>query len=160
MNHRRLIKWSQRGTVAAGLTGMAFVAYVIYTEPAPYTDPVNSKVNICIVEDDAGYVPFGTPHDELFPVGYVYGKDGEIVNMDQPGSASDPASTTEDHNDRPVPWIEQSLTGQSPPVLFWPAPKQILKKADKPCTDRYKPVPEPGILTLIGAALLAIVVTL
>jgi len=77
--------------------------------------------------------------------------------LDSLSDPADPAATPDGHNDHPVvmPWIEQSLSGQSPPVLYWPAPKQVLKQAEKPCTDRYKPVAEPGILALIGAALLA-----
>ena len=158
MNSRRLTQYARAITIVAILAGIAHLIMIIATAPEPYVEPTISKGEICIEDDAPDYVAFGIDYDELFPAGHEYGKDGEVITMDPLPDPADPAATPDGHNDHPVmPWIEQSMTGQSPPVLYWPAPayKQILKKRSKPCADRAKQVTEPGLLALVGAALLA-----
>lgn len=155
MNSRTLTQYAGAIAIVAILAGIIHLIMIIATAPEPYVEPTISKGEICIEDDAPDYVAFGVDYDELFPAGHEYGKDGEIINMDP---LPDPAATPDSHNDHPVmPWIDQSLSGQSPPVLYWPAPayKQTLKKRSKPCTDRAKQVTEPGLLALVGAALLA-----
>lgn len=155
MNSRTLTQYAGAIAIVAILAGIIHLIMIIATAPEPYVEPTISKGEICIEDDAPDYVAFGVDYDELFPAGHEYGKDGEIINMDP---LPDPAATPDSHNDHPVmPWIDQSLSGQSPPVLYWPAPayKQTLKKHGKPCADKAKQVTEPGLLALVGAALLA-----
>lgn len=158
MNSRTLTQYAGAIAIVAMLAGLIHLIMIVATAPEPYVEPTISKGEICIEDDVPEYVAFGTGYDELFPAGHEYGKDGEIINTDPLPDPADPAADPETHNDHPVmPWIEQSMTGQSPPVLFWPAPayKQTLKKRSTPCTDKAKQVTEPGLLALVGAALLA-----
>lgn len=161
--------YAERAAAIAMLAGITYLIMIIATAPDLYTDPAGDPDGQICIEDDAPFYP--DPHPpEFYEIIYpkdapdvIRDKNGEIVTMDQlPSPATrDPADTPDGYNAHPVmPWIEQSMTGQSPPVLYWPAPvyKQTLKKPAKPCTDRYKPVTEPGILALIGAALLAMAV--
>lgn len=158
MNSRTLTQCAEAIAIIALFAGITYLIMIVATAPEPYVEPTISKGEICIEGDAPEYVAFGLDYDELFPAGHEYGKDGEIINMDPLPDPADPAVTPDSHNDHPVmPWIDQSLSGQSPPVLYWPAPayKQTLKKRGKPCADRAKQITEPGLLALVGAALLA-----
>lgn len=154
--NQQLTQYAGAIAIVAILAGIPYLIMIIATAPDPYIAPSeNAGGQICIEGDAPEYVAFGIDYDELFPAGHEYGKDGEIINMDP---LPDPAATPDSHNDHPVmPWIDQSLSGQFPPVLYWPAPayKQTLKKHGKPCADKAKQVTEPGLLALVGAALLA-----
>lgn len=168
MNTKSFTYYAERAAALAMAAGITWLIMIMATAPDPYEDTAGGGA--CITDDAPEYVAFGTPYDELFPAGHEYGKDGEIIGPDSnaidpdveilldtlPGPTAHPSTTPDGHIDHPIsPWIQQSITGQSPPILYWPAPKRVLKQAEKPCTDRYKPVAEPGILALIGAALLA-----
>ena len=156
--NQQLTQYAGAIAIVAILAGIIHLIMIIATAPEPYVEPTISKGEICIEDDAPDYVAFGANYDELFPAGHEYGKDGEIINTDPLSGPDDPAAIPDGHTDHPVmPWIDQSLSGHSPPVLYWPAPayKQTLKKRSKPCTDRAKPVTEPGLLALVGAALLA-----
>lgn len=158
--NQQLTQYAGAIAIVAMLAGITYLIMIIATAPEPYIDDGSSVSGSCLIQDDEYYYSEKglTSYDELFPVGHEYGKDGEIINTDPLPDPADPAATPETHNEHPVmPWIEQSMTGQSPPVLFWPAPayKQTLKKRGKPCADKAKKVTEPGLLALVGAALLA-----
>lgn len=155
----------EKAIVLAALLGLAYLILIAVTGLAPSEEPVDTGRQICI-EDEAPSYPDPHPpefYSIIYPVDgpdVLRDKNGEIITMDPllASATRDPAATPDGHTDHPVmPWIEQSMAGQSPPVLYWPAPayKQTIRKPAKPCADRYKPVTEPGILALIGAALLA-----
>lgn len=157
----RLTQYAERTAVIALLAGITWLVMIIVTAPDRNEKPEDSIGGniLCIVDDTPEYGASGISQEELFPAGYVYGKDGEIINMDPLPKPTTRHSTDPDkHIGYPAsPWIAQSMAGQSPPVLYWPAPayRQTVRKSGKPCADKYKPVAEPGILALIGAALLA-----
>lgn len=156
--NQQLTQYAGAIAIVAMLAGLIHLIMIVATAPEPYVEPTISKGEICIEDDAPEYVAFGTNYDELFPAGHEYGKDGEIITIDPLSGLADPAADPETHNDHSVmPWIDQSLSGQSPPVLYWPAPayKQTLKKRSKPCIDKAKQVTEPGLLALVGAELLA-----
>ncbi|MXS85321.1 hypothetical protein ABO04_05150 [Nitrosomonas sp. HPC101] len=159
MNKESFTYYAERTAVIALLAGITWLVMIIVTAPDRNEKPEDSiGGDICITDDAPEYVAFGIPYDELFPPGYEYGKDGEIITDPLPKPTTRHSTDPDKHIGYPTsPWIAQSMAGQTPPVLYWPAPayRQTVRKSGKPCADKYKPVAEPGILALIGAALLA-----
>ncbi|PXV82460.1 hypothetical protein [Nitrosomonas eutropha] len=152
---RTLTQYAEVVTIITLLAGIAYLIFAVAAAPDLSKKLDADGGNICILDDELDYVAFGMDYSELFPAGHEYGKDGEIIMTDD--LLPDPANPYGINGYPALRWAEQSMTGQSPPVLYWPAPayKQVLKKPGKPCADKYKHVAEPGILAIIGAALLA-----
>lgn len=143
-------------TITAALLLTGIISVIAIREEQANLEEIGGQ--ICLTDEDLIYQDNLPPeaYAILYPVdnpGVMRDKNGEIIEDDMPDPASqDPLTET------PImKWMEQSLAGQSPPVLFWPAPayKQTLNNPGKPCTGKAHQVTEPGILAIIGAALLA-----
>ncbi|WP_396957693.1 hypothetical protein [Nitrosomonas sp.] len=152
MNSRTLTEHAGTVAIIALLAGITCLLMIAATVPDRETDNYIGEY-ICI-EDDAPFYQDNHP-PEFYTIIYPavdpnvqLDNNGQIIRSD----LADPAGTSI------MPWIEQSLIGRSPPVLYWPAAglrnQTLGKHGTKPCTQAT-PTTEPGIPALIGAALLA-----
>lgn len=74
--NQQLTQYAGAIAIMAMLAGLIHLIMIIATAPDPYEDPGDiAGGGICITDDAPEYIAFGTPYDELFPAGYVYGKD-------------------------------------------------------------------------------------
>lgn len=85
--YRNLEKHAPRIVIAITLIVGSFIAYIIYTAPAPFIEdePVDIS-NICIYDsppNDSEIYKSSVDYKELFPEGYEFGKDGEILTNDE-----------------------------------------------------------------------------
>lgn len=150
-------------TITAALLLTGIISVIAIREEQASLEEIGGQ--ICLTDEDLIYqdnLP-AEAYAILYPVdnpGVMRDKNGEIIEDDMPDPA-ELAADPDGRNDHPVmPWIAQSMAGQSPPVLYWPAPgvgnAKLTKRGSKPCgADQAIPVAEPKIIHLIGMALMA-----
>lgn len=85
--YRNLEKYAPRVVLAIAILVGSFIAYIIYTAPAPFMEdePVDIS-NICIYDSppsNSEIYKSSIDYKELFPEGYEFGKDGEILTDDE-----------------------------------------------------------------------------
>lgn len=155
-------KWAIALVMIAEVTWLIMVAVTM-----PDHDTGTRGGTICI-EDDAQFYQDNLPPEAyaiLYPVdgpGVMRDKNGEITAIED---LPDPGSNDQSEETPVMRWIEQSLTGQSPPVLYWPAPslrKNITRSSDtsQPCGSKVATVSEPETIALMAAALLAMLLAI